>query len=51
MIKHAPAFIVIIPLSMALLAPIMAKLSKALLRTFVVSAFIGSMIFSSLLLF
>ncbi|MDD4342898.1 MAG: monovalent cation/H+ antiporter subunit D family protein [Eubacteriales bacterium] len=51
MIKHAPAFIVIIPLSMALLAPIMAKLSKALLRTFVVSAFIGSMIFSSLVLF
>lgn len=50
MINHAPALIVLIPLSLALLAPILARFSKAMARTTVILGFFSSTIFSIMVL-
>ena len=46
MINHAPALIVLIPLTLALLGPIMGKLSKVVLRSSIILGFLSSTILS-----
>lgn len=50
MINHAPALIVIIPLTLALLAPLFGRISRVLLRTSIIFGFLSSSIFSLLVL-
>jgi len=51
MIKHAPALIVLIPLTMSLLAPLFARISKDLGRFLMVAALAASTYFSFIVLF
>lgn len=51
MIEHAPALIVIIPLTISLLAPLFAKISKEMARIILVAGLAASTYFSFVVLF